>query len=153
MRNTFHNQVVVCLFLLLVTGQSVAASLRIEHLERCGDLFNERRQEFCLRIAGDVSAGKLTIKLDGKSLPDAQIKRDENALHIRISSRRYNSGPLWIEHNKLASNAVWRCSSRASANDAGSGLERIRSANSDDDMPRRTASCSKASDHVPAFAG
>lgn len=107
MRNTFHNQVVVCLFLLLVTGQSVAASLRIEHLERCGDLFNERRQEFCLRIAGDVSAGKLTIKLDGKSLPDAQIKRDENALHIRISSRRYNSGPLWIEHNKLASNAVW----------------------------------------------
>ena len=47
MRNTFHNHAIACLFLMLVTGHSVAASLRIEHLERCGDLFNERTQEFC----------------------------------------------------------------------------------------------------------
>ncbi|HTF83551.1 MAG TPA: S8/S53 family peptidase [Cellvibrio sp.] len=107
MRKTLYRRWSACLMLLFIIHHSYADALRIQHLERCGDIFNEQTHTFCLTLAEGAPAGKLKVKLNGKSLPAAQVQRADNQLRITLSGRRVNSGPVWIEHARHASNAVW----------------------------------------------
>ncbi len=107
MWNFFNGSWFAYLALLLMTNTCFADSLRIKHLERCGDILDVKTQEFCLIVSGVSAEQKPTIKLNGKKIPAAKTKTENNLLRVSLASRQYDSGPLWIEDGQQASNAVW----------------------------------------------
>ncbi len=52
--------------------------LRLERLERCGDLLASERQEWCLRVRG-LGAGLPRLLLDGRELPATALRREGDA--------------------------------------------------------------------------
>jgi hypothetical protein len=47
-----------------LSAQVWADSLRIQHLERCGDVFAQEQQEFCISTTGKITAKNLQIHLE-----------------------------------------------------------------------------------------
>lgn len=82
-------------------------SLRIKHIERCGELFAKTQQEFCVSTSGKLLDQQLKIRLGENSLAASDIKRDGNSLRITLANDKYQSGPLWLEQAGQQSNAVW----------------------------------------------
>lgn len=93
--------------LLLVAKNSYADSLRIEHLERCGDFFEQRYQEFCISTDGKIFNHKLQVKLGEHTLSPELIGFSGNLLRIKISPSDHDSAPLWLEQGNIKSNPVW----------------------------------------------
>lgn len=93
--------------LILGAGKSYADSIRIEHLERCGDLFEQRYQEFCISTKGKISNKEVRVKLGSHSLPNELVAYSGNLLRIKISPNEHDSAPLWLEQGTLKSNPVW----------------------------------------------
>lgn len=91
---------------LLASAASYAEGLRIQHLTRCGDFFDEKVQEFCISVSGKRAGGKLQIKLGERTLTTEQVKHDSDLIRIRLP-RDYESAPLWFELNGEQSNPVW----------------------------------------------
>lgn len=89
------------------SATSQADSLRIEHLERCGDFFEHKQQEFCISVKGKLVDKQLRVKLGRHTLSDRQVKREAGLLRIKIPVKNYQSGPLWLEQGDLKSNPVW----------------------------------------------
>lgn len=87
-------------------GGAYADSLRIEHLERCGDFFERRYQEFCVGTEGKILNNKLKVKLGKHTLSSELIEYSGNLLRIKIP-RDHDSAPLWLEQGSLKSNPVW----------------------------------------------
>ncbi|MGK9418203.1 S8/S53 family peptidase [Pseudomonas cedrina] len=98
----------------LATFFSLAAStsalaqepLRLEDLKRCGDLLENRQQDWCLKVGGSGDATP-QLKLAGKALPSGALQRDGNQLRLRLDSVQHQSGPLWLEDGARRSNAAW----------------------------------------------
>lgn len=86
---------------------SHADSLRIQHLERCGDFFEQSQQEFCIRIKGKLIGNQLKVKLGNKPLTDQQIKLEGNVLRLKLIAADHDSGPVWLEQGGEKSNPVW----------------------------------------------
>ncbi|MHA6493979.1 S8/S53 family peptidase [Pseudomonas borbori] len=100
-------QPLLAVALLLTTAAVQAdAPLRLVHLQRCGDLFDERQLLFCLDSQG-LNRGAFTVLLNGTPLPNAAIERNGKALQIRIARDTQQSGPIWLEQQGQASNPVW----------------------------------------------
>lgn len=97
----------ITFLLLLAAHLCLADAVRIKHLERCGNIFDKQIQEFCIAMAEGLSADRLTVKLNGKSLPSNKVKREGNLLRILVHTSQYESGALWIEAGKQSSNPVW----------------------------------------------
>ena len=80
--------------------------LRLERLERCGDLLASERQEWCLRVRG-LGSGLPRLLLDGRELPATALRREGDGLRLRLDRRGHASGPLWLEQGGRSSNPVW----------------------------------------------
>ena len=89
------------LFASLGSPLVAAAPLRLERLERCGDLPASERQEWCLRVRG-LGAGLPRLLLDGRELPATALRREGDGLRLRLDRRGHASGPLWLEQGGAA---------------------------------------------------
>ncbi|MEH6564803.1 MAG: S8/S53 family peptidase [Halopseudomonas sp.] len=93
--------------LLLLAGPIMAAEpLRIQQLQRCGDLLATSGQQFCLRVSG-LQAGEWRATLNGEALPTQQAVRDGNKLQWHLDAEGKHSGPLLLEQAGRQSNPVW----------------------------------------------
>ena len=102
------NNAALAMLFTLAAGTAVASQepLRLEQLKRCGDLLESAQQDWCLSVRG-MGDATAQLKLDGKALPQDAVQRDGNHLRLRLDSRRYQSGPLWLEDGPRTSNAAW----------------------------------------------
>lgn len=80
--------------------------LRLQALKRCGNLLDDQRQDWCLKVRG-LATGSPQVMLDGQALPDEAIQRDGGNLRIRVDSASRRSGPLWLKDGSRTSNAAW----------------------------------------------
>lgn len=95
--------------LLALAGASVASAaepLRITQLQRCGDLLERQQPTFCLRTTG-LQPGQWQLRLNGQTLDTGQLSQEQDQLRLRIDAAQADSGPLWLEQQGQASNAVW----------------------------------------------
>lgn len=90
-----------------LSAQVWADSLRIQHLERCGDVFAQEQQEFCISTTGKITAKNLQIHLEDKLLTSDSVQQKGKILRIKINTADYKSGPLWLEQGDEKSNPVW----------------------------------------------
>ncbi|MHA6195943.1 S8 family peptidase [Pseudomonas wadenswilerensis] len=92
---------------LLLAGSTLAAEpLRLESLKRCGDLLEQRQQQWCLGVRG-LGADTAQLKLAGQDLPASAVQRDGDQLRLQLDRRVHRSGPLWVEAGERSSNAAW----------------------------------------------
>lgn len=84
-----------------------ADSLRITHLERCGDFFAPEYQEFCISAKGEIESDQLQIKFGKKTLPKQAVFHKGNLLRIKVTPAQHESAPLWLEQGDMKSNPVW----------------------------------------------
>src|SRR5690606_26741472 len=101
------------LILVLATLSFTAASaptetnyLRIQHVERCGDMLNLNKRSFCVLLRGEVQQG-LQLKFHGQNIPFTTLDDKANYLQVDLSSPTLSSGPLWLQQGEEKSNAVW----------------------------------------------
>ncbi|HSC68901.1 MAG TPA: S8/S53 family peptidase [Cellvibrio sp.] len=96
---------------LFSAGKSHADSLRINHLERCGDFYTQAEQEFCISTQGQLVDKDVRVLVGGKTLPTSDVRRSGNVLRIKIATADFNSAPLWLEQKhgqaQEKSNPVW----------------------------------------------
>lgn len=95
--------------LLTLTASAAACAqepLRLENLKRCGNLLENRQQDWCLSIRG-LGAATPQLTLAGKALPAPAVERDGDTLRLHLDSSHYQSGPLWLEDGPRTSNAAW----------------------------------------------
>ncbi|MCB8889171.1 S8 family serine peptidase [Vreelandella malpeensis] len=91
--------------LLVSAGAPADTPLRIEQLQRCGDLLDADAPTFCLAVAG-LEEAELTLLLDGVALDPAQIERKPQRLRLTLDPAT-RSGPLWLAQGERRSNPVW----------------------------------------------
>ena len=94
------------LFLVLcgvAAGARAEDPLRLQQLERCGDLLDTRRQVFCLKASG-LASGPVQARLGGVAKP---TERDGDRLRITFETGKDTSGPLRLEQDGRSSNGVW----------------------------------------------
>lgn len=102
-----HSAVLATFFALAASTSAAAEEpLRLENLKRCGDLLENRQQDWCLEVRG-LGDAMPQLKLAGKSLPSGALQRDGNQLRLRLDSVQHQSGPLWLEDGARRSNAAW----------------------------------------------
>ncbi len=80
--------------------------LRVEQLQRCGDLLQMDVQEFCLQVSG-LDNSDVQVTLNGTPLPIEALDRQGDRVRLRINSTEAQSGPLWLEQHEQSSNPVW----------------------------------------------
>jgi subtilisin family serine protease len=91
----------------VLSAQVWADSLRIQHFERCGDIFAQAQQEFCVSVTGKIIAKQLQIHLGDEVLHSSSVQHQGKILRITINTEDYKSGPLWLEQGDEKSNPVW----------------------------------------------
>lgn len=101
----------IALFCALALGACCAVAsteqpLRIEGLQRCGNLFEHERQQWCMQVRG-LGEQMPTLRLGGTTLPASVIERSENGLRLELRRDEHRSAPLWLEDGSRASNPVW----------------------------------------------
>ena len=80
--------------------------LRIEQLQRCGNLLEMDTQEFCLTVSG-LDSHDFQVKLNGTSLPAEDLTHHDHQVQVRINKAEAESGPLWFEQHEQSSNPIW----------------------------------------------
>lgn len=91
---------------VFLSAKTYADSLRIEHLERCGNFLDADTQEFCVTVKGKPG-DDLKIKLGNLVLAEQEVKRKGNLLRVKLPTNKYKSAPLWLEQAGETSNPVW----------------------------------------------
>ncbi len=96
----------IALALACAIGPATAQerALRLEDLQRCGDVFATEQLTFCLRSEG-LGSGDLKVKLGGKDVDARQT--GNGRLRLTLNKADHQSGPLWLEQDKRRSNPVW----------------------------------------------
>ena len=99
------------LTLTLATFTSASAdSLRISHLQRCGNLLDPNTLHYCLDV---ISSGKTPqVLFNSEALPAPSILQTERGLRLRLDVDQ-PSGPLWLELDGEQSNPVWLSTRRS----------------------------------------
>lgn len=92
--------------ILLATAAAAEQPLRVEQLQRCGNLIALDSQTFCLRVSG-LDNSDFQVKLNGKPLQAEDLDHNEDRVRVRIDSADAQSGPLWFEQHEQSSNPVW----------------------------------------------
>jgi hypothetical protein len=80
-----------------------AETLRINQLQRCGDLLDDSR-EYCLHARG-LTEGELRVQLGDVPLEAERIRRDGQRLRLKLPDGP--SAPLWLQQDERRSNPVW----------------------------------------------
>jgi len=86
--------------------------IRVTQLKRCGDLFAEDAQNWCLSAKG-LPRGEVQLYLDGKRLNADTLQRDGDQLRLTLAPDAVRSAPLWLEHDGKRSNPVWLSAGRS----------------------------------------
>nr|WP_314483540.1 S8/S53 family peptidase [uncultured Pseudomonas sp.] len=86
--------------------QAAADTLRIQQLQRCGDVLSTERPQWCLRVQG-LDEQAPTLKVGGAAVPANAVERRGDALTLTLDHLPEPSAPLWIEADGRASNPVW----------------------------------------------
>ncbi|AGA87431.1 S8/S53 family peptidase [Stutzerimonas stutzeri] len=86
--------------------------IRVTQLKRCGDLFAEDAQSWCLSARG-LPRGEVQLYLDGKRLNADTLQRDRDQLRLTLAPDAVRSAPLWLEHDGKRSNPVWLSAGRS----------------------------------------
>ncbi|ATH77945.1 peptidase S8 and S53 subtilisin kexin sedolisin [Vreelandella venusta] len=98
------------LLLCMAHGAAAEQPLRVEQLQRCGDLLATSHQEFCLIVKG-LDHTDFQAKMNGEPIPQSQLRydanEDEGKVRIRLEADEVQSGPLWLEQDDQSSNPVW----------------------------------------------
>lgn len=97
---------ILLLCLCSLCAEAAADSLRIKQLQRCGDLFGDGQQQWCLRAEG-LGAQLPTVWLGGARLPAANFERQGDRLTLKLAKQALRSAPLWLEDGERTSNPVW----------------------------------------------
>ncbi|MFJ7814033.1 S8/S53 family peptidase [Pseudomonas asiatica] len=97
---------ILLLWLCSLGAQAAADSLRIKQLQRCGDLFGDGQQQWCLRAEG-LGAQLPTVWLGDARLPTADFERQGDRLTLKFAKQALRSAPLWLEDGERTSNPVW----------------------------------------------
>lgn len=97
---------ILLLWLCSLGAQAAADTLRIKQLQRCGDLFDDNQQQWCLRAEG-LGADVPKVWLGGVRLPTADIERQGDRLTLKLAKQAQRSAPLWLESGSSTSNPVW----------------------------------------------
>jgi hypothetical protein len=92
---------------IFLASGAYADSLRIDHLERCGDFLAQTEQEFCVSTNGKLIDKELRVLLGGKALSPGVVKRNGGIVRIKIATADHQSAPLWLEQGSEKSNPVW----------------------------------------------
>lgn len=92
--------------ILLATAAAAEQPLRVEQLQRCGNLIALDSQTFCLRVSG-LDNSDFQVKLNGKPLQAEDLDHNEDRVRVRIDSADAQSGPLWFEQHEQSSNPIW----------------------------------------------
>ena len=92
--------------MLIAPVASAEQALRVEQLQRCGNLLQMDTQEFCLHVSG-LDSSDFQVKLNGTSLPAEDITNKDQRVRVRISNADAESGPLWFEQHEQSSNPIW----------------------------------------------
>lgn len=102
------NRALLCAFFMTVLSPQAEAqeALRIQSLQRCGDLLAIDRQDWCLQVRG-LGAKLPRLHLGDAILPASLVKRSEGRLRLQLSRAEYRSAPLWLEDGPRVSNPVW----------------------------------------------
>ncbi|CAG8865581.1 hypothetical protein PS627_01499 [Pseudomonas fluorescens] len=96
----------ILLICLLMSTLAVADSLRIKHLQRCGDLLIDTPQRWCLRAEG-LGQATPTVWLGDQRLATGSIERQGGELRLTLPKAAQHSAPLWLEAGSQRSNPVW----------------------------------------------
>ncbi|WP_339489669.1 S8/S53 family peptidase [Pseudomonas sp. EL_65y_Pfl2_R95] len=80
--------------------------IRIQQLQRCGDLLETHKQTFCLRVKG-LQPGDRQVRLNGEALSAKQLSGKADQLQLQLDTKGKQSGPLVIEQGGQQSNPVW----------------------------------------------
>ncbi|MEH6490561.1 S8/S53 family peptidase [Halopseudomonas sp.] len=94
------------LLLALPLTATAQEPIRIQQLQRCGDLLETRKQTFCLQVHG-LQTGAWQATLNGELLPTASASGDDASLQLQIDAQGKQSGPLLLEQQGRRSNPVW----------------------------------------------
>ncbi|KTS95540.1 S8/S53 family peptidase [Pseudomonas parafulva] len=86
--------------------QAAPDTLRIQQLQRCGDVLSTERQQWCLRVTG-LGEQPPTFKVGGVTVPAKALERQGDTFTLTLEHRPGPSAPLWLEVNGQASNSVW----------------------------------------------
>jgi len=94
------------MLLVLPFTTTAAEPIRIQQLQRCGDLLETRKQTFCLQVQG-LQMGVWQATLNGERLDVAQPAGDQDGILLEIDAEGKQSGPLLLEQAGRQSNPVW----------------------------------------------
>ncbi|GAA6131798.1 S8/S53 family peptidase [Halopseudomonas sabulinigri] len=94
------------MLLVLPFTTTAAEPIRIQQLQRCGDLLETRKQTFCLQVQG-LQMGAWQATLNGERLDVAQPAGDQDGILLEIDAEGKQSGPLLLEQAGRQSNPVW----------------------------------------------
>ena len=78
--------------------------LRLASLQRCGDLLDPERFEFCIELKGH-GTGPIRLVLDGNEVGTAAAADDD--IRFTLARQDHDSGPFRVEQGDRASNAAW----------------------------------------------
>src|SRR5690606_1617427 len=90
---------------------------RITHLQRCGDLLEQQRLNYCLSVRG-TEAGALEVLLGEQRLATDKVQREGASLRLTLPANT-PSAALHLEQGKRRSNPVWLSSGRSQVLAAG----------------------------------
>ncbi len=94
------------MLLVLPFTTTAAEPIRLQQLQRCGDLLETRKQTFCLQVQG-LQMGAWQATLNGERLDVAQPAGDQDGILLEIDAEGKQSGPLLLEQAGRQSNPVW----------------------------------------------
>ncbi|MFB4394487.1 MULTISPECIES: S8/S53 family peptidase [unclassified Pseudomonas] len=92
--------------LLLAHGAQAQDPLRIQHLQRCGDLLGEGPRHWCLRAQG-MGQDTPEVWLGGQRLADQAVERRGDTLEFVLENPGQASAPVWLQVGEQQSNPVW----------------------------------------------
>jgi len=97
---------------LIILPAAAEDPIRITQLKRCGDLFAEDSQSWCLQAKG-LPRADVQLYLNGQRLDADTLQRDGEQLRLTLAPDPVSSGPLWLEHAGKRSNPVWLSAGRS----------------------------------------
>lgn len=97
---------------LIILPAAAEDPIRITQLKRCGDLFAEDSQSWCLQAKG-LPRANVQLYLNSQRLDADTLQRDGEQLRLTLGPDAVRSGPLWLEHDGTRSNPVWLSAGRS----------------------------------------
>jgi len=97
---------------LIILPAAAEDPIRITQLKRCGDLFAEDSQSWCLQAKG-LPRADVQLYLNGQRVDADTLQRDGEQLRLTLGPDAVRSGPLWLEHDGTRSNPVWLSAGRS----------------------------------------